>query len=69
MHADLLRVIAAGYRVWLTLHDEIIIEVPADQAEQARRDLESIMNHDKHPVLGIPIRAKATILGPAWRKA
>ena len=69
MHADLLRLVDAGYQVWLTLHDEIIIEVPADQAEQARSDLESIMNHDKHPVLGIPIRAKATILGPAWRKA
>ncbi len=69
MHADLLRVVDAGFDVWLTLHDEIIIEVPEEQAEEACAALEKIMNHRKHPVLGIPIRATATILGNAWRKA
>lgn len=68
MHMDLLRVVDAGFDVWLTLHDEIIIEVSESQAEQARSALEVIMNHSKHAVLGIPIRARATILGKAWRK-
>ena len=69
MHSDLLRVVDAGFDVWLTLHDEIIVEVPLAEADQARAKLEQLMNHACHPVLGIPIRAKATILGPAWRKA
>lgn len=69
MHADLLRVVDAGFDIWLTLHDEIIIQVPEGQAEEARAAIEEIMNHRRHPVLGIPIRATATILGNAWRKA
>lgn len=69
MQRDLLRVQEAGLRVWLTVHDEVIVECPQADAEEALTTLTSVMTHRPHDVLGIPIQCAGVVLGNAWRKA
>lgn len=45
---------------YLPIHDEIIIEVPADQAEHAREALETAMTGE---IFGVTVRGTAHVLG------
>ena len=46
--------------LYLPIHDEIIIEVPADQAEHAREALETAMTGE---IFGVTVRGTAHVLG------
>jgi DNA polymerase I len=49
--------------LWLFVHDEIIVQAPARDAERVRGLLERAMTSTFR---GLPIVAEAKILGPAW---
>ncbi|WP_239335077.1 DNA polymerase [Frankia sp. CiP3] len=49
--------------LWLFVHDEVILHVPTDQADDVRRQLETVMTTSFR---GIPITADAEILGTHW---
>lgn len=46
--------------LYLPIHDEIVIEVPADQAEHAREALETAMTGE---IFGVTVRGTAHVLG------
>ena len=49
--------------LWLFVHDEVIVQAPADSAERVRDLLQDAMTTTFR---GLPIRADAKILGPSW---
>lgn len=61
----LLRLRAAGWgdALWLVIHDEIILQVPEEQAEEACAALEAAMNCQ---FMGVPITAEAEVVGKRW---
>jgi DNA polymerase-1 len=65
---DLKRVVRAGLGpyLWLLVHDEIILNVPEHEAEDARRTLVDCMSSKSHEV---NVVAEASILGTHWMKA
>jgi DNA polymerase-1 len=49
--------------LWLFVHDEVLLHVPNDQADDAAKRVQDIM----HTVFyGIPIDAEAEVLGGRW---
>ncbi len=50
--------------IWMLLHDEIILQVPEKDADDAVEALNEAMNLD---LLGVPITAAAAVLGTRWR--
>ncbi|MFE4948648.1 DNA polymerase [Leifsonia sp. NPDC056665] len=50
---------------WLSVFDELVVEVPEAHAEQARQILQETMCAQ---INGIPLTGQAQILGAAWRK-
>lgn len=62
---SLLRLRAAGWadHLWLVIHDEILLHVPAELAEQACAALEAAMCG---MWFGVPIEAQAEIRGDRW---
>jgi DNA polymerase-1 len=60
-------VIDKGYTdaLWLLVHDEIVIQVPANQSEQAALDLQAAMTTTYR---GVTIEADVTVLGDRWGK-
>jgi hypothetical protein len=63
------RLMFAGYRVKTFIHDEILIDLPADNAERLRRRIHGIMNEVMEDVLGhdMPVESESN-LGPTWKK-
>lgn len=61
----LVRLSERGYadKLWLPIHDEIILQVPDEMAEKARDDLEECMRQE---VCGVSLTATATIIGKRW---
>lgn len=61
----LLNLRAAGWGdyLWLVIHDEILLMVPAELADEACKALEAAMNTT---FLGVPILAEAEIRGERW---
>jgi DNA polymerase-1 len=61
----LLRLRAAGWgdALWLVIHDEIILQVPEEQADAACAALEAAMNTT---FMGVPITASAEVIGKRW---
>src|SRR5690606_37913030 len=61
----LLRLRATGWgdALWLVIHDEIILQVREEQAEEACRALEAAMNST---FMGVPIIAEAEVIGTRW---
>jgi DNA polymerase-1 len=58
--------LVTGHRVgglWLFVHDEVIVQAPADSAERVRDLLQDAMTTTFR---GLPIKADAKILGPSW---
>lgn len=51
--------------LWMSIHDEWIVCVPADQAEEAAARMVAVMNTEFE---GVPVVAEATILGDHWGK-
>jgi hypothetical protein len=51
--------------LWLPVHDEIIVFVPAADTLEVARVMEAVMASD---FMGVPITATATILGERWHK-
>ncbi|NED81283.1 DNA polymerase, partial [Streptomyces sp. SID11233] len=49
--------------LWLFVHDEVIVQVPEDDAERVRDLLEAVMTTAYR---GVPIAADAEILGTHW---
>jgi len=49
--------------LWALIHDEIVLQVPADAAQHARRALQQAMTTEFR---GVPIEAEAEIIGPRW---
>lgn len=62
---SLLNLRAAGWgdSLWLVIHDEIILQVPENQADAACAALEAAMNTT---FMGVPITAEAEVLGNRW---
>lgn len=58
----MLRVDALGYRIILHVHDEMVIEVPDDKAEQALADVLSVMSTAPDWIPDIPLSADAHIV-------
>ena len=58
----MLRVDAAGYPVILHVHDEMVCEVPEEQAEQALTDILKIMHTAPSWIPDIPVAAEGHIL-------
>lgn len=52
--------------LYLPIHDEIIIEVPTDQAEHAREALEEAMTGE---IFGVTVRGTAAVLGDRLKHA
>ena len=52
--------------LYLPIHDEIVIEVPADQAEHAREALETAMTGE---IFGVTVRGTAHVLGDRLKHA
>lgn len=50
-------------RLFLPVHDEIIVQAPPELVEPMRADLEWAMNFD---FMGVPIEAEAEIIGERW---
>lgn len=59
------RLDAAGWGdfIWLLVHDEIILEVPEEMAQQACAALEELMRAD---VLGVELTVTAEVIGTRW---
>jgi DNA polymerase len=57
----LLRVEDAGYRILFHVHDEVIVEVPENQAEVVRADIEQVMSHCPDWLEGCPLGAEAIV--------
>lgn len=62
----LMNLVKAGYgpNLWLVIHDEILMEVPEDKAEQAAADMTRLMTLDFY---GTPLDAEGEIIGKRWR--
>jgi len=58
----MLRVDAAGYPVILHVHDEMVCEVPEENAEQALADILGIMHTAPSWIPDIPVAAEGHIL-------
>lgn len=54
-----------GDHLWLPVHDEVIVSVPENSAEEAARLMETVMFTDFR---GVPVTAQAKVLGRRWRK-
>lgn len=52
-------------RMWLPIHDELIIQAPENEAEEYAERLTSLMSTT---LMGVEIPAEAEILGTHWRK-
>jgi DNA polymerase I len=64
----LLRIADAGLasRLWLVVHDEVILSVPGAEAAADARQLNDLMTCD---FLGIPVTADVKVLGARWGHA
>jgi DNA polymerase I len=62
---DLLTRHDLAHALWLMVHDEVILHVPAADAERVRALLEQAMTFDFR---GVPITAEAEVLGTHWGK-
>ena len=62
------RLITAGYAeyLWIPEHDEILMNVPEDNAESIAKEMGGLMHINFY---GVPIVAEGTVLGRRWRKA
>jgi DNA polymerase I len=49
---------------WLPLHDEMVLEVPEDRADEGAQALTDLMSTE---VLGIPMPAEGEVIGTRWR--
>ncbi|SHX64894.1 DNA polymerase [Mycobacteroides abscessus] len=61
------RLADAGLRqhLWMSIHDEWIVQVPENSAEQVRALMEQVMSTE---FCGVPVVAEATVLGAVWGK-
>jgi DNA polymerase-1 len=64
--AALCRLEDAGWApyFWLPIHDEMVLEVPEDRADEAANALTELMSTE---VLGISIPAEGEVIGTRWR--
>jgi hypothetical protein len=58
---------AAGFQIDATVHDSVLIEVDAANAESAARDAEQLMIRASEEVLGEPLRVDRRIILPGQR--
>jgi DNA polymerase I-like protein with 3'-5' exonuclease and polymerase domains len=58
---------AAGFQIDATVHDSVLLEVPAGDAEDAAREAERIMVIASEAVLGEPCRVSRCMVGPGGR--
>ena len=49
------------YKVVLQIHDEVVVEVPEDSAEEARQDIQQIMSRPVSWAKGLPLASEAVI--------
>lgn len=63
----LLRLDAAGYRVVMHVHDEVVVEVSEERAEAAAADIERIMTTPPTWLEGLPLTAE-TFISPHYTK-
>lgn len=55
-----------GLRPWLTVHDEIIIEVDEASATEAQAELIDVMTRERDPDLELPIRSECDDPSERW---
>ena len=58
----LVRVVAAGHNVIMHVHDEIVVEADADNADAALEDVIKIMSTPPEWIPDIPLDAEGTTL-------
>ena len=58
----LLRVYAAGHKIIMHVHDEIVVETPDQDAEKTLSDIIDIMSHPPEWIPDIPLAAEGDIL-------
>lgn len=58
----LLRVYAAGHKIIMHVHDEIVVETPDQDAEKTLSDIIDIMSHPPEWISDIPLAAEGDIL-------
>ena len=63
----LLRLDAAGYRVVMHIHDEVVVEVPTAGVDTALKDVHRIMTTTPDWLEGLPLSAE-TITSPFYTK-
>ncbi len=66
----LFRLVAAGYRVVAFIHDEVLIELPADADHTAKaKEIDTIMCESMREVTGaVPIACGEPVLMKRWSK-
>ena len=55
-----------GARIWLPIHDELVLETPVGSVDKA---VKVLAEHMPAECRGVAITAKPVVLGAAWRKA
>lgn len=63
----MLRVDRAGFDIVMHIHDEIVVEVPENEAETAQKEIERLMTITPHWAKGLPVEA-AGWYGKRYRK-
>ncbi len=56
-----IRCVRAGFMPVLTVHDELVFEIPTGQAEQAKAEIIRIMEEPRPWFEGLPLKAEASI--------
>ena len=56
----LLNLDAAGYRVVMHIHDEVVVEVPTEKVDTALKDVQRIMTTAPEWLEGLPLAAETT---------
>ena len=56
----LLNLDAAGYRVVMHIHDEVVVEVPTEKVDTALKDVQRIMTTAPAWLEGLPLTAETT---------
>lgn len=59
-------VTSQSWVLWLPVHDELVVQVVAEKAEQAALVLTAAMTTE---VNSVPVTGTARVLGPVWGKA
>lgn len=67
LHLSVIVLTESGFKVCATLHDCVIVEIPADDASTSPGEIESIMTEASEFVLGYPVRVETKLIQEGQR--